>query len=1206
MSDEFKTRPDPDLKPDNLAKKLDEKSRADVETNPHAKMSAEESGRAEMTEPDSARMADATEPAASRMADATEPDAQAAPAAHAEPHATTPVDPAPTPNSKKPGSEYTRREFLAWGGAAALTPLLQQRQVIRPVQKKTVQLVTPPSFTLSYLRPDDLLNLDFEFINLKLNPGNPPTLVRQNAGSPAYLIVHFPPQSIAEEAFYEVAEEFNAPGKSDPLRPPPVFSRISGRSRLAFRIPDSLPTIPYTLESLLAWDLLEPSLVPVALPPVTLVNGVIRIRETATGTAPAPATVSQPATSAAPKTAAGKILTTIQRITDQSRASQPQSKAQAQVRAKPPTAKLAPLQVIPKIAEPAPTQTSIEMPYRLIISPDARETWRHSPAPVTYDGRTELWHTRLAPLPPADGSDAEPLDAPLYVRAVWSPDCNVDNVGQGPKHVNVPFRMSLDPQDRHEIVHLSSNYFLKKPNQTPLEPEPVDVKRLMLSPLGAWLDSQGLWQPPAPLEVQEWRHRATMGRDHYVKVVYKGYLLPFGNQASLVKVTERRFWKRDDGQQIAYSFQRMFIVVRKPERTIPVPFQADDGRELPFRRIRITTVVTPTLNKPEESAVLNYGQAAFWPRVGNADFPFHVVAEDWSGGSVEFETPMLFVGNSCAYDASKMKIIVANYNDATPVDRRRPPLRGQTIAFAAQSTKGETTLETDALTFAVKTAGPNASPTAFEMADQPLCFPLLEEASTYIPALKGLAGVGATRIAYPGAYVKNGLGGSANKGELFARILDPPTMSFAANRGDKAGGVASPSFSVAGLSRVLGPVGSSAASDTSTSDVLNDVLGGTFNPTKIFNDSAKLLGGILLKDIIGLVNDFIGSPSKALVIKNETVEENGAPVAVKTLMRWQPDLHDASIFIASRAGHPAALTIDATQIVHLNGQPPTYEIRGELTNFTLDLVKGIMSFVRVMFASFVFTAKSGQKADVSPDFSGLEFLGALKFIKELLDKIQPPGSSGFGQPIVDIGSSGARLGYTFGIPSVGFGVFSLQNIRFTTEITLPFNGDPLSLRFAFNERSSPFLLSVAMFGGGGFFAMVLTSEKIQLIEGSLEFGGSFSMNIGVASGGVSLMAGIYFKYEEGEVTITGYVRCTGSLDVLGIISISAEFYMSLTYDSAKNSVYGQASLTVKIKILFFSAKVTLKVEREFAHSPAPLFCDVMDQSHWLSYCEAFA
>ena len=33
----------------------------------------------------------------------------------------------------------------------------------------------------------------------------------------------------------------------------------------------------------------------------------------------------------------------------------------------------------------------------------------------------------------------------------------------------------------------------------------------------------------------------TLARDQYVRVVYKGYLLPFGHRASLVKVTERHF-----------------------------------------------------------------------------------------------------------------------------------------------------------------------------------------------------------------------------------------------------------------------------------------------------------------------------------------------------------------------------------------------------------------------------------------------------------------------------------------------------------------------------------------------------------------------------------------------------------------------------------------------------------------------------------------
>jgi len=201
-------------------------------------------------------------------------------------------EPKKKPDEKEPGSEYTRREFLVWASAAGLTPIIQQRQVrqLTP-QKKTLQLATLPAFTVSVLRPDDLLNLEFEFVNLKLVPGNPPKLVRQNPASPAYLIVHFPPQSIAEEAFWEAAKEFKPapdPAKSrifqlqansDVPRTPPVLSRISGRSRLAFRIPDDIPEIPYTLESLLAWDLLEPSLVPVALPPVTLSGGMLIYKE---------------------------------------------------------------------------------------------------------------------------------------------------------------------------------------------------------------------------------------------------------------------------------------------------------------------------------------------------------------------------------------------------------------------------------------------------------------------------------------------------------------------------------------------------------------------------------------------------------------------------------------------------------------------------------------------------------------------------------------------------------------------------------------------------------------------------------------------------------------------------------------------------------------------------------------------------------------
>lgn len=105
-------------------------------------------------------------------------------------------------------------------------------------------------------------------------------------------------------------------------------------------------------------------------------------------------------------------------------------------------------------------------------------------------------------------------------------------------------------------------------------PEPVEVNRLMLTALGAWLDVSGAWSPlPDPseqLDISEWRHIATMGRDHYVRVVYEGFLYPLGNAAALVKVTERIFEPVASGTMLgsraAYLRQRFFIVVREPER----------------------------------------------------------------------------------------------------------------------------------------------------------------------------------------------------------------------------------------------------------------------------------------------------------------------------------------------------------------------------------------------------------------------------------------------------------------------------------------------------------------------------------------------------------------------------------------------------------------------------------------------------------------
>ena len=63
------------------------------------------------------------------------------------------------------------------------------------------------------------------------------------------------------------------------------------------------------------------------------------------------------------------------------------------------------------------------------------------------------------------------------------------------------------------------------------------------------------------------------------------------------------------------------------------------------------------------------------------------------------------------------------------------------------------------------------------------------------------------------------------------------------------------------------------------------------------------------------------------------------------------------------------------------------------------------------------------------------------------------------------------------------------------------------------------------FAGGGFFSLGISAQGIESIEASIEFGGNIRDQSGVASGGVYIMAGIYFGMVGEDVKLTGYLRC---------------------------------------------------------------------------------
>jgi hypothetical protein len=136
--------------------------------------------------------------------------------------------------------------------------------------------------------------------------------------------------------------------------------------------------------------------------------------------------------------------------------------------------------------------------------------------------------------------------------------------------------------------------------------------------------------------------------------------------------------------------------------------------------------------------------------------------------------------------------------------------------------------------------------------------------------------------------------------------------------------------------------------------------------------------------------------------------------------------------------------------------------------------------------------------------------------------------------------------------------------------------------------------------------LIISTREIG-VEAALEFGAQIAFDVGVASGGVYVVAGVYFKKQGEECIIEGYLNLGGNLSVLGIISISIDLYMSLTYKDPGGKVIGQATLTFEVEVLLFSVSFSKTIERRFKGSENdPLFSDLLTQSDWTDYCNAFA
>jgi hypothetical protein len=597
--------------------------------------------------------------------------------------------------------------------------------------------------------------------------------------------------------------------------------------------------------------------------------------------------------------------------------------------------------------------------------------------------------------------------------------------------------------------------------------------------------------------------------------------------------------------------------------------------------------------------------------------------------------------NKLPFDSAKMTKLRNYYNGLDDDDaRRRRPMGGQKIAYAPPTKPGDTAVETSSLLFGANKNGAFATANTLRSSQQPRFYPKMTQAAVRLSAVEQIRGpLSPTEVMIHPHYVANGFG-SDNKVGAFLETVDTVALNFGGSGGgaELSGGVATPNMGINGLSKELGPL-----SGDVTLDLLKD---GKFDPEKFFQGfSAKILGGIDLWDIIKAVTLAFGDTPgagagpgdiRAPVLTTEVIypgnDKTKPPEAIRTQLRWEPEVKSDPLEIFKATDGVTQLTLEVVALTKLASPgSPEITIRGTLTDFSVVLIGTVRNFIEVVFDKLEFVSVNGGKPDITPDITEVIFSEELEFIKKLQEYLStfnksgasPPPGPGDSGAAIDITPTGIRANYTLALPTIAVGVLTLENISFSAGFELPFTGEPVRFRFAFCERENQFHLIVYFLGGGGFFGIAIGVDGVELLEAAFEFGAQASIDLGVASGGLHIFAGIYFKMEqegtEDTLELTGYLRMGGEVCVLGIISASIELNMSFTYlkEGNKTQVLGQASIIVEIEVLFFSASVEIKAERRFAGSDAagalppgiPAgagFDTLISQAQWNTYCDAFA
>ncbi len=579
--------------------------------------------------------------------------------------------------------------------------------------------------------------------------------------------------------------------------------------------------------------------------------------------------------------------------------------------------------------------TRIEMPWRMTVSPDEQARLAHGPLVLQPGGFHPVFYLSARPGSEA-GAPAAP-GTPLPLRVIASPDhdplrplqLHYGAVAADPARVENR-RQSLDEQDRNQLVWLTARWgrdallgtsqVRPKPAATAdcpsrfgtYEPAALQASLWRLTALGGAMRSQGSFDPPylrgrsqdctdvgggLAMSIEEWSHISSQGRSHFDRVVYRGFLMPYGHRAVLIKLTQREIECVDGRGWVAVNTQRYFIRVVEPQLRYPLPGQPLASRNAFCQPETLRVVLSADLQiddpkTPVSGQLASLGASAFIIHVGGAPHPFELQF----GASTLACCHLAFVDNTITHDPELLRKVVADFNARARLPQRTVQVHDGDITFAPPQLPGDTVLPTSALAVCAVIAAELVNSVLLESARRAPFYPAIDRANVMVRSIAtqtgSVGGLQPVWVAYDAAYRSSGFDPQGNPAEVYLDLEQEQPLGFR-GRAERSGGVSNPDMTARALSRSRGLVafrGSDVAPLLNLQAPLVSPLALRLAPSATtskvessvtFDLSAKVLGAIPLSALLDSLD--LGDLPKLIEQTESRLDAAGKNMAAQAL-----------------------------------------------------------------------------------------------------------------------------------------------------------------------------------------------------------------------------------------------------------------------------------------------------------------------------------